>query len=334
MVCKQDMMQNLSNATDSLDQSLWQRMSSIVRSYIQLTKPRIIVLLLISTAAAMFMAGRGDVDPLLFLATLAGGALSAASANAINCFYDRDIDAIMVRTQKRPIPSGQIRPRDALIFAIALGVAAFALLATVANLLAAWLAMAGIGCYVVVYTHWLKRHSPHNIVIGGAAGAIPPLVGWAAVTGTLDWPAWALFWIVFLWTPPHFWALALMIRDDYASVGVPMLPVVSGDEPTARQILGYSIALVPLTLVLAWPLGETGWIYGAIALFLGSILIQKSWQLMAAPSDRAVAKDLFKYSIGYLMLLCGATVLAGLPWTHALQVALIDQMQQFWLAMT
>ncbi|MFG3817677.1 MAG: protoheme IX farnesyltransferase [Limnothrix sp. CACIAM 69d] len=328
----QEIVQNLSNMTEEAAASPWQRAGSIIRSYIQLTKPRIIVLLLISTAAAMALAGGGDVDPVLFLATLAGGALAAGSANAINCFYDRDIDSIMVRTQKRPIPSGQIRPRDALLFAIVLGVASFGLLTWMANLLAALLAMAGIGCYVVVYTHWLKRHSPHNIVIGGAAGAIPPLVGWAAVTGTLDWPAWALFWIIFLWTPPHFWALALMIRDDYASVGVPMLPVVSGDEATAKQILGYSIALVPLTLALAWPLGETGWLYGAIALILGGILVQKSWQLLALPSDRAVARDLFKYSIGYLMLLCAGAVLAGLPVTHSLQLALFDQVQSLWLA--
>ncbi len=327
-------MQEMLNMTEGSGQSPWQRAGSIVRSYIQLTKPRIIVLLLISTAAAMALAGGGNVDPVLFLATLVGGALAAGSANAINCFYDRDIDSIMVRTQKRPIPSGQIRPRDALIFAIVLGVASFVLLTLVANLLAALLAMAGIGCYVVVYTHWLKRHSPHNIVIGGAAGAIPPLVGWAAVTGTLDWPAWAMFWIIFLWTPPHFWALALMIRDDYASVGVPMLPVVSGDAATARQILAYSIALVPLTLVLAWPLGETGWIYGVIALLLGGILVQKSWQLLAAPSDRAMARDLFKYSIGYLMLLYVGAVLAGLPVTQNAQLVLFSQFQTAWLAIS
>jgi heme o synthase len=179
-----------------------QNFLQVIQSYYQLPKPRIIILLLITTVAGMWVAAEGRVEPVLLLATLAGGALSAASANAINCLYDRDIDYIMERTRHRPLPSGRIQPRDGLIFAIALAVLAFTLLTVFANFLAACLAMSGIVFYVLVYTHWLKRHTIQNIVIGGAAGAIPPLVGWAAVTGDLSWAAWMLFIIVFLWTPP------------------------------------------------------------------------------------------------------------------------------------
>ena len=185
----------------------------VVQSYYQLTKPRIILLLLITTAAGMWLAAKGEVDPLLLLVTLASGTFAAGSANTINCIYDSDIDYIMERTRWRPIPSGRVKPRHALLFAIALAVLSFTLLTVFANLLAAVLAMLGIVFYVVIYTHWLKRNSVQNIVIGGAAGAIPPLVGWAAVTGDLSWAAWLLFLIICLWTPPHFWALAIMIRD-------------------------------------------------------------------------------------------------------------------------
>lgn len=289
--------------------NLWQ----VLRSYYQLTKPRIIVLLLITTAAAMWVAGQGHIDLGQFLAVLVGGACSAAAANTINCLYDRDIDLIMERTQHRPLPSGRIRPRDAALFALGLAAIAFGLITWTANLLAASLAMAGIGFYVVIYTHWLKRHSIHNIVIGGAAGAIPPLVGWAAVTGDLAWGAWALFWIIVLWTPPHFWALALMIRDDYASVGVPMLPVVRGDRETAWQIWLYALALVPFTLVMVWPLHDSGLVYLGCAIALGTLLIQKSWHLLQAPSDRDRARSLFKYSIFYMMLLCAALTIDSLP---------------------
>ncbi|MEM7724933.1 MAG: heme o synthase, partial [Cyanobacteria bacterium P01_A01_bin.45] len=206
----------------------------VVRSYYQLTKPRIIPLLLITTAGSMWIAAGGRVNPWLLLATLAGGTFAAASAQTINCIYDRDIDYDMERTRHRPLPSGRIQSRDALIFAIALAVASFSLLIAFANLLAALLAMSGIVFYVIIYTYLLKRHSTQNIVIGGAAGAIPALVGWAAVTGELSWSAWLIFGIVFLWTPPHFWSLALMIKDDYAQVGVPMLPVVAGNEATVK----------------------------------------------------------------------------------------------------
>jgi heme o synthase len=289
----------------------------VVRSYLQLTKPRIIPLLLIETAAAMWVAAQGSVDPVLLLVTLLSGTLAAASAQSINCVYDRDIDFDMERTRHRPIPAGRIQVRDALVFAVFLAVLSFALLALFANLLSAVLAMAGIAIYVGVYTHWLKRSSPQNIVIGGAAGAVPPLVGWAAVTGELSLAAWLFFFIVFIWTPPHFWGLAMLIQDDYAKVNVPMMPVVVGDESTARQIWYYTLVLVPLTLLMTYPLRATGWIYALIALMLGFVFIQKSWALLKVPSDRDLAKGLFKYSIFYMMLLSAGMVVDSLPITRA-----------------
>ncbi|KKJ01128.1 heme o synthase [Prochlorothrix hollandica] len=296
----------------------------VVQSYYQLTKPRIILLLLITTASGMFVAAQGEVNSFLFIVTLVGGAMASGAANTINCLYDRDIDYIMERTRWRPLPSGRVQPRDALIFALVLTALSFTLLATFANVLAAGLAMAGIVFYVLIYTHWLKRHSTQNIVIGGAAGAIPPLVGWAAVTGDLSWAPWLMFIIIFLWTPPHFWALAMMIGDDYASVGVPMLPVIEGDEITAKQILVYSVLLCPVSLLLVYPLGVNGWLYGVSALFLGALLIQKSWILLQTPSDRAVARSLFKYSIFYMMLLSAAMVIDVLPVTHRVTQALLS----------
>ncbi|XGV97677.1 MAG: heme o synthase [Leptolyngbya sp. BL-A-14] len=290
------------------NQTLWQ----IVQSYYQLTKPRIILLLLMTTASGMWLAAEGTVDPMRLLVTLSGGGLAAASANTLNCVYDQDIDYEMERTRHRPLPSGQVQPRQAVIFAIALASLSFLLLATGATLLSALLAMAGVGFYVFIYTHLLKRHTAQNIVIGGAAGAIPPLVGWAAVTGDLSWTAWVLFAIVFLWTPPHFWALALLLKDDYAHVGVPMLPVVVGDFATARQIFSYTLLLIPVTLLLAYPLHTTGIVYIAIALLLGAILIQKAWLLMQAPEEQELARSLFKFSILYLMLLCAGMVVDAL----------------------
>ncbi|WP_193198503.1 heme o synthase [Nostoc sp. MG11] len=298
----------------------------VIQSYYQLTKPRIIPLLLITTAGSMWIAAKGEVDPLLLLVTLTGGTLAAASAQTINCIYDRDIDYEMERTRHRPLPSGKVQPRDALIFAIALATISFTLLAVFANLLAALLAFSGIVFYILVYTHWLKRHSTQNIVVGGAAGAIPALVGWAAVTGTLSWSAWLIFAIVFLWTPPHFWALALMIRDDYAKVGIPMLPVVVGDTATVRQIWYYTLVTVAATLLLVYPLGASGILYAAIALSLGGLFIYKSWQLLQNPEDRTVAKELFLYSISYMMLLCLGMVVDSLPITHHLISAVINQL--------
>lgn len=288
----------------------------VIKSYWQLTKPRIILLLLITTAGGMWIAAQGQVDPVLLIVTLFSGAFAAGSANTINCLYDRDIDYIMERTRSRPLPSGRVSPRDALIFAITLAVTSFCLLVYFANLLSACLAMSGIFFYVVVYTHWLKRHSTLNIVIGGAAGAIPPLVGWAAVTGDLSWAAWVLFAIVFLWTPPHFWALAIMIREDYAKVGVPMLPVVNGNEPTSKQIFYYTLALIPVSLLLVYPLHVMGAVYATIALLLGGIFVQKAWDLMQAPSDLIVARSTFKYSILYMMLLCAGMGIDSLPVTR------------------
>ncbi|MBW4620111.1 MAG: heme o synthase [Cyanosarcina radialis HA8281-LM2] len=292
------------------------KLSEIAYSYYQLTKPRIIPLLLMTTMAGMWLAADGIVDPWLVLVTLSGGTLAAASAQVLNCIYDRDIDYAMERTRDRPIPGGRISSRDALIFAIVLAALSFALLTVFVNLLAALLAMSGIAFYMAIYTHLLKRHTPQNIVIGGAAGAIPALVGWAAVRGDLGWIPWLLFAIVFLWTPPHFWALALMIRDDYAKVGIPMLPVVKGEVVTTKQIWIYTLILVPVTLLLVYPLGSLGIIYSIVAIALGAIFIQKAWQLKQAPSDRDLARSLFKYSILYMMLLCAGIGIDSLPISH------------------
>lgn len=288
----------------------------VIQSYYQLTKPRIIPLLLITTAGSMWIAASGEVDPILLLVTLTGGTLAAASAQTINCIYDRDIDYDMERTRHRPIPSGRVQPRDALIFAVILGVISFALLSIFANLLSAFLAMSGIVFYLLIYTHWLKRNSTQNIVIGGAAGAIPALVGWAAVTGTLSPTAWLIFGIVFVWTPPHFWSLALMIRDDYAKVGVPMLPVVAGEEATVWQIWWYTLVTVAATFLLVYPLHSVGIIYTIIALCLGAVFIRKAWQLLQNPQDRSLAKGMFLYSISYMMLLCLGMVIDSLPISH------------------
>jgi heme o synthase len=299
----------------------------VIQSYYQLTKPRIIPLLLITTAASMWIASDGRVDPVLLLVTLVGGTLAAASAQVLNCIYDRDIDYDMERTRHRPIPSGKVQPIHALLFAIALASVSFSLLAVFANLLAALLAMSGIVFYMAIYTHLLKRHTTQNIVIGGAAGAIPALVGWAAVTGELSWTAWLLFAIIFLWTPPHFWALALMIRNDYAKVGIPMLPVVVGEQSTTRQIWFYTLLVVPVSLLLIYPLGASGVIYGAIALVLGIIFLKKAWQLLQAPTDKQLARSMFKYSILYMMLLCTGMVVDSLPVAHQLTAGLTENLQ-------
>lgn len=298
----------------------------VIKSYFQLTKPRIIPLLLITTAAAMWIASNGQVDPVLLLVTLLGGTLAAASAQTLNCVYDQDIDYAMLRTRARPIPSGRVRPLHALIFAIILAVLSFSIFVVFVNLASALLAMSGIAFYMLIYTHMLKRHSPQNIVIGGAAGSIPPLVGWAAVTGDLSWAAWALFAIIFLWTPPHFWALALMIKDDYAQVNVPMMPVVEGEESTVRQIWIYTLIVVPFTLILVYPLAASGIIYTLIALFLGGIFIYKAWQLKQNPEDKDLARSLFKYSILYMMLLCTGMVVDSLPVIHHMIAAVGDNL--------
>jgi len=299
----------------------------VIQSYYQLTKPRIIPLLLITTAAAMWIASNGEVDPLLLLVTLVGGTLAAAAAQTLNCIYDRDIDYDMLRTRNRPIPSGKVQPRDAMVFAIALAVLSFTLLAVFANLLSALLAISGLVFYMGIYTHLLKRHTTQNIVIGGAAGAIPPLVGWAAVTGDLSWTPWLLFTLIFLWTPPHFWALALMIKDDYAQVGIPMLPVVAGEESTTRQIWYYTLLVVPMSLLLVYPLGASGAVYGMIALVLGGLFLKKAWLLLQNPTDNQLARSLFKYSILYMMLLCTGMVVDSLPMTQQLTAVMTESWQ-------
>jgi len=302
----------------------------VVKSYYLLTKPRIIPLLLITTAAAMFIASEGKIDPILLIVTLLGGTLAAACAQTFNCVYDQDIDYEMKRTRKRPIPSGKVNPNHAIIFGTILGVLSFSILTLWVNLLSALLAMSGIIFYMLIYTHWLKRHTSQNIVIGGAAGAIPPLVGWAAVTGDLSWSAWAIFLLIFLWTPPHFWALALMISDDYAEVNVPMLPVVEGAYPTVKQIWIYTLITVIFSLVLIYPLQTSGLIYFAFASGLGYLFITKAWQLHEQPEDKQVAKSMFKYSILYMMLLCTGMVVDSLPWAHNLNHSFNQQLAVLW----
>jgi heme o synthase len=314
------MLKTLSDRTLTIRPSLTARLLD----YYQLTKPRLILLFLITTAASMWVASKGVIDSFQFCITLVSGACAAGSANTINCLYDRDIDSIMERTQHRPLPAGRILPWQAAAFAVALALTSFLLLANFVNLLSAWLAMSGIAVYIGVYTTWLKRSSPQNIVIGGAAGAIPPLVGWAAVTGELSWTAWVLFAIIFVWTPPHFWPLALMMEDDYTKVKVPMMPVVAGARSTAWQIFYYSLLLLPVSLLLVYPCGASGALYGAIALVLGITFIVKAWQLIQTPEDKTVAKSLFKFSILYMMMLCLGMTLDSLPLTQTL----IAQAQQ------
>jgi heme o synthase len=307
------MQELLDRSIDSKHQNFLQ----VIQSYYQLTKPRIIPLLLITTAAAMWLASDGKTDPELFLVTVIGGMLAAASAQTMNCIYDRDIDYAMERTRSRPIPSGRVKPLHAGIFAAVLAALSFTILVVFTNLLTALLAMSGIGFYMWIYTHLLKRHTPQNIVIGGAAGAIPALVGWAAVTNSLSIEAWVLFAIVFIWTPPHFWALSLMIKDDYAKVGIPMLPVIEGEVATAKQIWIYTLLLIPTTLLLVYPLGASGIVYAISAVGLGGIFVYEAWKLLQAPTEKSVAKSMFKYSILYMMLLCTAVVVDSLPQTQA-----------------
>jgi len=270
------------------------------RDYVTLTKPRIMALLLVTGAAGMFVGAQG-VPPLdLFVVAMAGLALACGGASALNHVLDRDIDVLMgSRTRERPVASGRVTPAQALEFGLFLSACSFALLASAVNLLTAVLALVGNLFYVVVYTRWLKRATPQNIVIGGAAGAVPPLVGYAAATGSLALPALWLFLIVFLWTPPHFWALALMIKNAYAAAGIPMLPVVRGDRETARQILLYSVALVGFTVAVGFWLGP---VYTAAAVVLGGILVALA-VLLRRDLSRARAQVLFHYSLAYLALL-------------------------------
>ncbi|HZB58926.1 MAG TPA: heme o synthase [Actinomycetota bacterium] len=277
------------------------------RAYFLLTKPRIIELLLVTTVPTMFIAARGVPSPWLMAATLFGGALSAASANVLNCYLDRDIDALMRRTARRPLPAHRVEPGDALRFGLVLGVAGFVWLWATVNLLSAVLATSAILFYVFVYTIGLKRRSTQNIVIGGAAGAVPVLVGWSAVTGRVDLPALVLFAIIFYWTPPHFWALSLRYKDDYAAAGVPMLPVVRGARETSTQILYYTVLLVAVTLLL-YPAGRMGALYLAAAVALGGAFIWRALELRRDLDGRRAIR-LFSFSNTYLALLFGAMAL-------------------------
>ena len=278
-----------------------------LNDYYELTKPRIILLLLITTLAAMVMAQRGIPAYHLLFWTMLGGALASASAGALNCIYDRDIDGLMKRTRGRPLPAGRISIRSATIFAVTIGIASFAMLFALVNPLAAYLSLAGNVYYVVIYTMWLKRLTPLNIVIGGAAGALPPLVGWAAVTGGIGGPALGLFAVIFLWTPPHFWSLALMTETDYHKANVPMLPNVRGEARTKREIIYYSVLLVAASLAL-YPMHVMGVFYFAAAAVLGGLFLLdaiRTWR----DGGKTWARHLFRYSLVYLALMCVVMVI-------------------------
>ncbi len=279
---------------------------AVVNDYVTLTKPPIILLLLVTAAGGAFLAqahtAGGGIPSLTLLALVwLGGALASGGANALNHHYDRDIDLVMQRTRQRPVASNRISPNKALTFGVALNVVAFLILALGVNLLSAALTLGATLFYVLVYTRWLKRTTPHNIVIGGAAGAIPPLVGWAAVTNGLDLPAVYLFAIVFFWTPPHFWALSLLIQKDYELAKVPMLPVVSSTNFTVSTIFLYTLALVGLTLMFAVT-QAVAWVYGSTAVILGAIFVGMAWRLRQVES-RENAKRLYLFSLLYLGLL-------------------------------
>ncbi len=279
-------------------------LGSRLGAYVALTKPRIIELLLVTTLPTMVVAHGGLPSGWLIAATLTGGALAAGGANALNMVIDRDIDRVMRRTRQRPLVTGAVEPGQALVFALTLEVAAFALLWARVNLLSAVLAVSATAFYVLVYTLWLKRTSTNNIVIGGAAGAVPVLVGWAAVHDALGLPPLVLFAVIFVWTPPHFWALAVRYRDDYAAAEVPMLPAVAGLRTTAVRILAYTLLLWALTLVFA-PVADMGPLYLGAAVALGAVFTWLAVRLLQDPSpDRAMR--LFTWSISYITLLFGS----------------------------
>jgi protoheme IX farnesyltransferase len=292
-----------------------------IRAYIALTKPRIIELLLITTVPAMVLATRDLPGPVDWIAwgwlvvwTLVGGTLAAGSANAMNQYLDRDIDILMTRTRRRPLPAHSVQPRQAVIFGVVLGVIAIGLLAWFVNLVAALLTLLAIVFYVFVYTVVLKRTTTQNIVIGGAAGALPPVIGWAAVTGSVEVPALFLFALVFYWTPPHFWALSLRIAKDYAAAGVPMLPVVRGSAETTRQIFLYTILLVAISLIF-FAVGKMGLIYLVAAVVMGAIFLWQAGRLARAVSvegTTAGAIRLYKFSISYLTVVFAAVALDAL----------------------
>ena len=280
-------------------------MRALVRDFVTLTKPRIISLLLVTTIAPMYVAGSPGWE--LVLVVFIGGYLLAGGANAVTMYLDRDIDDRMSRTRLRPIPSGRMQPREVLAFGLLLATTATFLLARFANVLTAALALGGFYSYVLLYTRWLKRSTPQNIVIGGAAGAFPPLVGWAAVTGSLDVMAVYLFLIIFYWTPPHFWALALNKQRDYGRAGVPMAPLVWGERETKRQMVWYTVILVALT-ILPWAMGRLNEFYLASALVLGAILLRGVWRVARAEDFTKAAWSVYTYSLLYLALLFVAMI--------------------------
>ncbi len=280
--------------------------SDVLKGYVALTKPRIIELLLVTTVPTMVVAARGIPGLWLILATLCGGTLAAGGANAFNMVIDRDIDAIMERTKRRPLVTGVMSARAATIFAFGLEVVSFAVLAIWVNQLSAWLAMSATAFYVFVYTLWLKRRSKQNIVIGGAAGAVPVLIGWSAVTNSLGWTPVLLFLVIFIWTPPHFWALAVRYRDDYEAAHVPMMPVVTSLRHTTLEILIYSVVMWALTLLIG-PAAHLGWVYALSATILGAMFTGYALRLYRhARDDKAdvgEAMRLFHFSITYLTAL-------------------------------
>jgi protoheme IX farnesyltransferase len=286
-------------AVGAISLPLWGRVRVRVSDYISLTKPRIMLLLLITELGSMVAAAHGWPGTPLTVWALLGGALSAGGAAAINCWFDRDIDAVMARTCTRPVPSGRIAPTHAVAFGASLSGAGFLLLLLATNLLAAVLALAGGAFYVLVYTVWLKRSTRQNIVIGGAAGAFPPLVGWAVVSGSITAPALALFALIFFWTPPHFWSLALLLQRQYRSVGVPMLPAVSTEIQTRRSIVRYSVVLLLVSLV---PTIWFGPVYGIGAALLGATLLWMAWRGLNA-EGHSWAAALFHFSLAYLALM-------------------------------
>ncbi|MCY7372741.1 MAG: heme o synthase [Spirochaetaceae bacterium] len=282
------------------------RPGQLLAGFVSLTKPRIIELLLVTTVPTMLLAEGGIPPWRLVAATLVGGALAAGSANTLNCYVDRDIDQVMHRTQRRPLATGLIRPGEALLFGVVLGIVSVAWLAATTGWLPAALALAAIAFYVGVYTMVLKRRTPQNIVWGGAAGCMPVLIGWSAVTGSLSWTPVVLFAIIFFWTPPHYWPLSMRFREDYAAAGVPMLPVVAEPTAVAVQVVTYSWVMVAVSLLL-WPVAGTTPVYGAAALVLGAAFLREAYVLLGrtrsgAPVEGA-AMRLFHWSITYLTLL-------------------------------
>ncbi|MEV8512497.1 heme o synthase [Dactylosporangium sp. NPDC051484] len=286
--------------------------AAVVKAYVSLTKPRIVELLLITTVPAMFLAARGLPSLWLVVVVLVGGSLAAGAANALNCYIDRDIDQVMKRTSRRPLATHTVSPRSALIFGLTLAVVSTVLMATFTNLLATLLTVGAIAYYDLVYTMWLKRTTPQNTVWGGACGAAPVLIGWAAVTGGLSWQAWVLFAVVFLWQPPHFYALAIKFKDDYARAGIPMLPVVASMRRVGLETVVYSWLTVAASIAL-WPLGMTP-VYGVVAVVVGALLLVEAHRLHGRARREEPLKPmrLFHWSVTYLTLLFVAVAIDAL----------------------